>query len=287
MTRSTAWRRSAGVDGAAGWQPWTAWAAIVVSIGLIVGARSFVPDEGGPRLGGLVALILLTLAPVGLVILLARWQGLTTAADFGLQRPPLLRATGLVMAAAAFAFASTVLFGVVVGIDDPNSADRFGARNDTLNAVLVIVLLAVASPLGEEFLFRGYFFRTLTNWRGVWPAVTATTVVFTATHVGWVPTAVLILVAVYGLGYCLLYLWSGSLYPGLALHALFNSASIGTLPAWSVPLPVTMAASVAVTLAIARLIAIGLGRRTETLRDFGGGPAVWGSRAEAAVVTPS
>ncbi len=31
---------------------------------------------------------------------------------------------------------------------------------------LVVVMVTVAVPLGEEFLFRGFVFRALSNWRG-------------------------------------------------------------------------------------------------------------------------
>ena len=43
----------------------------------------------------------------------------------------------------------------------------------TLNVVILVVVLTVLGPLGEEFLFRGYIFRALRNWRGVWPAACA------------------------------------------------------------------------------------------------------------------
>jgi len=72
----------ARADGAAGWKPWTGWAAVVVNVGIIAGARSIIRPGGDPRLGVVIALIFLTLAPVGLVILLAKWHGTTTASGF-------------------------------------------------------------------------------------------------------------------------------------------------------------------------------------------------------------
>jgi membrane protease YdiL (CAAX protease family) len=209
-----------------------------------------------------MALIFLTLAPVGLVILLAKWHGTTTASGFGLRRPPLALATGLVVAVGAVVLALTALSVAAFGVGDRASiTDRLAADSGTLNALLVIVLLAVAAPLGEEFLFRGYFFRALTNWRGVWPAAVTTSVVFSATHVGWVPIGALMPITVFGLGACLLYHWTGSLYSALALHALLNSASVGTIRTLPWPLPMTMAISVAATLSVAVLIASLLGPR--------------------------
>lgn len=253
----------ARADGAAGWKPWTGWAAVVVNIGIIAGARSIVRPGGDPRLGVVIALTCLSLAPVGLVILLAKWHGTTTASGFGLRRPPLALATGLVVAVGAVVLALTALSVAAFGVDDRATSitDRLAADNGTLNALLVIVLLAVAAPVGEEFLFRGYFFPALTNWRGVWPAAVTTSVVFSATHVGWVPIGALMPITVFGLGTCLLYHWTGSLYSALALHSLLNSASVGTIRTVPWPLPMTMAVSVAVTLSVAVLIASLIGPR--------------------------
>lgn len=120
------------------------------------------------------------------------------------------------------------------------------------------MLVAVATPLGEEFLFRGYFQRALSNWRGAWSAMVTTSVVFTAIHVGWTPVGFLVPVVLLGLGLCLLYHWTGSLYPALAMHALFNAMSAGTLfEGWQ--LPAAMVCSVTLTLGTARLIAMRLG----------------------------
>ncbi|MBA2281935.1 MAG: CPBP family intramembrane metalloprotease [Actinomycetota bacterium] len=197
---------------------------MVVNVGMIAGARSIIRPGGDPRLGVVIALIFLNLAPVGLVILLAKWHGTTTASDFGLRRPPLALATGLVVAVGAVVLALTALSVAAFGVGDRASiTDRLAADRGTLNALLVIVLVAVAAPLGEEFLFRGYLFRALANWRGVWPAAVTTSVVFSAAHVGWVPIGALIPITVFGLGACLLYQWTGSLFSALVLHALLNS----------------------------------------------------------------
>jgi membrane protease YdiL (CAAX protease family) len=62
----------------------------------------------------------------------------------------------------------------------------------------------------------------------------------------------------FGLGFCLLYHWTGSLYPALAMHALLNTLGARTVfEGWQ--LPVAMVFSLALTLAIARLIARRLG----------------------------
>ncbi|CAN5226011.1 hypothetical protein BH20ACT5_BH20ACT5_15030 [soil metagenome] len=232
----------------------------MVSLAVTVGARSIVRDGGDPRLGVAVALIFLTVSAAGVAILFASLQGRPTAADFGLRRPPLLRATGLVIAVWGAVIALTIAWLVAFGIDDsPSVTDRLVADSGTLNALLVFVLVAVATPLGEEFLFRGYLFRALINWRGVWPAAIISSVVFSATHIGWSPVVVLVPAVIFGLGACALYRWTGSLYPALALHALFNCVGLGLGLGWTWQLPVAMVLSVAATCALARLIAVLLG----------------------------
>ena len=71
------------------------------------------------------------------------------------------------------------------------------------------MVLTVLGPLGEEFIFRGYIFRALRNWRGVWPAAITTGVLFAASHIGWLPLAAAVPATVFGIGMCLLYHWTG------------------------------------------------------------------------------
>lgn len=117
-----------------------------------VGARSIIRDGGDPRVAVALALIVLTLAPVGVVILFASRSGRLRAPDFGLRRPPLARATGLVIAVLGATLVLTVLWAVSLGTDKdvPAVSDRLAATSGTPNALLVLVLVAVASPLAEK-----------------------------------------------------------------------------------------------------------------------------------------
>ena len=91
----------------------------------------------------------------------------------------------------------------------------------------VVVLITVVAPLGEELFFRGFFFGALRNWRGPWPAALITGLVFGGIHVGSSPVGYLVPLLIFGVGLCLLYEWTGSLYPAIALHALNNSIALG------------------------------------------------------------
>jgi len=118
--------------------------------------------------------------------------------------------------------ALSVLWVEALGLDAEEGqtlTDRLGT-DATLEVLILVVILTVLGPLSEEFLFRGYIFRALRNWRGVWPAALAASVLFAATHIGWLPIALLVPTALFGIAMCLLYHWTGSLYPCIAGHAI-------------------------------------------------------------------
>ena len=152
------------LGGAPSWRPRTAWLAVAVSFAIVVGGRLIVRDGGDRRLGVAIALIVLTLAPVAVAILFASRKDRPTASDFGLVRPPLARATGLVSAVLVAVSVLTAAWAAALSLDEdaPNLTDRLAVEPGTLQALLFLVLVAVATPLGEEFLFRPYAF----DWGG-------------------------------------------------------------------------------------------------------------------------
>jgi membrane protease YdiL (CAAX protease family) len=255
--------------GAAGWPPWTALAALFAGLlativgSTIVAAASGATSLDNPPAGVNIALTLLqNIALVGMALLFARLAGRPTAADFGLRRPPLKRAVGLLAVVWFGFYAFSALWVLALGINDHQELpDRLGADQGTLNLLAVVVLITVIAPLGEELFFRGYFFGALRNWRGVWPAAIGTGVVFGAIHAGSAPVGFLVPLAFFGIGLCLLYHYSGSLYPCIALHALNNSIALGAALNWSWQIPVAMVGSTIGALALAAALARALGTR--------------------------
>lgn len=117
-----------------------------------------------------------------------------------------------------FISAATVL---VSDILFPISSDDAQAMAEAMTAsplLLAIVSLVVLPPIVEELVFRGALFeRWNLRWRaGV--ALLASAAVFGLLH------ADIVGAAVFGLVVGLLYLRTGSLLPGMALHALNNGA---------------------------------------------------------------
>jgi membrane protease YdiL (CAAX protease family) len=251
------------------WAPWTSIAALfaglvvtVIGSTIIAVVSGTVSDLDDPPPGVSLGLTLfLDMALVGAAIAFACLARRPTAADFGLVRPPRLRrAIGLLFAVWFGFYAISALWVAILGLHETQELpDRLGADNSTLNLLAVVVLITVIAPLGEELFFRGYFFGSLRNWRGVWPAALLTGVIFGLIHVGSAPAGFLVPLAVFGVGLCLLYHYGGSLYPCIALHALNNSIALGATLHWSWEIPVTMVGSVIGALTVAKLLARTLG----------------------------
>jgi membrane protease YdiL (CAAX protease family) len=123
--------------------------------------------------------------------------------------------------------------------------DKLGANETTSLLVLSAALTCVLAPICEEFLFRGYVFTALRSWCGTWPAASITGLVFGAIHFGSAPALDLVPLAGLGFGLCLLYRYTGSLYPCIAAHSLNNSLAFASLEHWGWQIPVLMVAALA------------------------------------------
>ena len=97
-----------------------------------------------------------------------------------------------------------------------------------LNAATIVgitFMCSVCAPLGEEILYRGYLMNLLAARRGAWFGLIASSLVFGALH-----SYTALHAAVLGLVFGLVYLRYDSLWPGIALHSLYNLAA----PLWAV-----------------------------------------------------
>jgi membrane protease YdiL (CAAX protease family) len=112
---------------------------------------------------------------------------------------------------------------------------------------LAVLGIAVVAPIVEEITFRGYLFPALTRWRGPWIGALVGALVFGAAHCAVYPPQLLPLMAVFGFGACLLYWFTGSLLPGIALHAMNNALVTGHDLGWSWQVPLLMLGCMVVT----------------------------------------
>jgi membrane protease YdiL (CAAX protease family) len=262
------------VTGRAGWRPWTAWAAIIAGFGMtLVGAlvvaivaATFGASISHPSPGVNIGLTLFqNIALIGSALIFSTLAGRPRADDFGLRRPPLPLAIGLLLAIWVGFYVISAIWMTALGLDEHQTLpDELGAHDSALNLALVVVLITVIAPLGEELFFRGFFFGALRNWKGWLPAAIITGIVFGAIHIGSAPIGFTVPLAFFGFGLCLLYQRTGSLYPCIALHALNNSVAFGLTQKWTWEIAPTMVGALIASLAIARLLAGALGGRTAT-----------------------
>jgi membrane protease YdiL (CAAX protease family) len=259
-------------SGRAGWPPWLSIAGfaagygttIIVGIVVIVIASAFGVSAKHPPPGINIGLTVgQNLALAGAAYFFAFLSGRPAAADFGLRPAHLWRSVRLLVAIWIAFFVLSAIWSAALGLHEQQTLpDELGANGPLVNALAVIVLVTVIAPLGEELFFRGFFFGALRNWRGPAIAAVLSGGLFGLIHAGSAPVGYLVPLAFFGMGLCLLYELTGSLYPSIALHALNNSIALGANLRYGAGIVVAMMiGSTIAALLIARLIARVIGQR--------------------------
>ncbi len=165
---------------------------------------------------------------IGVAVFFAQLGGRRVAAwQFGLRPTSLWRAVRWMVWVGAGFLAFSLIWKVAVNPPEEKVLEQIGT------GVLSAALTCVVAPVGEEFLFRGYIFTALRNWRGPWTSALVTGLLFGLVHVGSAPLLDLVPLAALGFGLCLLYRRTGSLYPCIAVHSLNNSIAFGQLADWN------------------------------------------------------
>jgi HAD superfamily hydrolase (TIGR01549 family) len=248
------------------WHPWTAPVALVAALAIallggglvaVIAALLFDAEIEDTPPGVLMAgTVVQDLGFVAAAIIFARLAFPPRPEHFGLRRTRVWRALGIAL---AIYFAYGLLAGLwsqVIDLGEPeDQLEDLGVETSDVLLALGAILVCVVAPVVEEFFFRGFFFAALRNWRGVWPAAIITGIIFGGIHVGSAEAGALVPLMVFGLGLCLLYQWTGSLYPCIGLHALNNSIAFGVAVGWDWQIPLLLAGSLlacaAVTIPVA------------------------------------
>lgn len=263
-------QRATGADpaaraGASGWPPWAGAAALVaafVAVTLVGGViiLAWNSDGGDIPPGALqTTTYLQDLFFIGAALLFAGLTARPTAADFGLVATRFWRALRLAVGVGIAFYVLSAIWIALIGADASDDVSDLGVEDSTLLLITGAILLTVLAPLAEEILFRGLVFRGLRNRTGVWPAALLTGALFGLIHAGSSPIEFLVPLAFFGVGLCLLYHLTASLYPCIALHSINNTLAFGALQGWDWEIPVTMAGSLVASLALARALALLLG----------------------------
>jgi hypothetical protein len=175
--------------------------------------------------------------------------------QFGLRRPGTgwWGAAGLVVLLMLVVLILSVGWDSVVNPSKEKLLEQLGSNEGTSLLLFSAALTCVVAPICEEFLFRGYMFTALRNQMGTLAGATITGLIFGGVHAGSAPLLDLAPLAMLGFGLCLLYRYTGSLYPSIAAHSINNSIAFSSLEGWGWQLPVLMVCSLLVIYAIARV----------------------------------
>jgi uncharacterized protein len=232
---------------------------VVAGVGVAIGGG----DAGNLPSGVLIALTFLQ--DIGFVVaalFVARMARRPSARDFGLVGTKLWRAAGIVAAVYAAFYVFAGIWAQVLDIHEQSDLpDELGADGSTTALIAVLVLVCVMAPVAEEFLFRGLLFTSVRASAGLWPAAIVTGIVFGAIHAGSSPAGLLVPLGVLGVGLCLIYAWTRSLFPCVALHAINNAIAFGVTQDWTWQIPLLVVGGTSVSLLIMAGIARALGQR--------------------------
>ncbi|HTR72127.1 MAG TPA: type II CAAX endopeptidase family protein [Solirubrobacteraceae bacterium] len=253
-------RRSPDMD----WSPWTAGLALIGGVllatlgGLIVDIPAVllgvkITSGHTPHGIELADTIVQDVGFVVAAVYCAHLGGRAVRAwMFGLRKPGVgwVSATGmLVFLLVAFLILSAI-WSLLVNPGKEKLLEQLGTNEAASLLLLSAALTCVVAPICEELLFRGYIFTALRGWRGTWPAAVMTGLLFGGVHAGSAPALDLVPLALLGFGLCLLYRYSGSLYPGIVAHSLNNSVAFAALESWSWQAPVLIVCSLALIAAL-------------------------------------
>ena len=154
--------------------------------------------------------------------------------QFGL-RPPRAgwrSAAGMIVLLIVAFLLLNVIWQELFKPEEEKILEQLGSNENAALLLLSAALTCVVAPISEELLFRGFIFSALRNWRGTLPAAVITGLLFGGVHAGSAPVLDLVPLAGLGFGLCLLYRYTGSLYPGIVAHALNNSIAFASLEGW-------------------------------------------------------
>ena len=179
---------------------------------------------------GLVLIIVLDLALIALAAGLSLWRYRLGWSALGL-RPfnrnfwwwPLAAAGGAHIGIIVYSVTLTLL-GAEAAVPEQEDLDQLFESRAVLPLTGVATVLA--APLAEEIFFRGFILAGLIRRLGVGGAMVASGFLFGAFHITGLETVGLVLpFGLIGMLFAWLYYRSGSLWPSIAAHLIFNLVS--------------------------------------------------------------
>jgi len=220
------------------WPPWSGIVALLAAffaaillqfVVLAVGSAFGSSFEDPSPAVSIVSLLVQDICFVGAAIVFARAAGPVAPEQFGLRRTRFWHAVGVTVGLFVGYVVFNALYVTLIGADTAENElpSDLGVQQSTVALVAVGLLVTVVAPLAEEFLFRGFMFGALRNWRGPWVAAVLTGLVFGSIHVLGTDAEFLPPLMLFGFLLCLIRWRTGSLLPCIVLHAINNSIAFG------------------------------------------------------------
>jgi CAAX protease family protein len=176
-------------------------------------------------------------------------------ADFGLRLVPWKSALGWTVAAYLTYIVVQGVAALLLGTpEEQDIVVDLKAEDSTLIIAAFAVMVCLIAPLAEEFFFRGFLLRVIRERTNVPIAVIVTGFAFGLVHLPSGDWRGMIILALFGMALCVLFVLTSSLFPCIMLHAFHNSITFGftkELPWWGILL--LAVGSVMTTFIIARL----------------------------------
>lgn len=203
-----------------------AWLAFVLTLTALGYASRFAgedpPEDLAYRYSSSVAAVVQYALMLGILLLIVR--GLPARELLALRRPDswprALAYSGLALLAI---WGASWVFARFLDADEEQGLVPEGWDSDRAGAfVAFFVAVAVVAPIVEELVYRGVGFALLAPY-GAWVAVLVTGVLFGASHGLLIALPVL---TVFGIVVGWLRLKTGSVYPSMLLHGVFNGAAL-------------------------------------------------------------
>ena len=231
---------------------WPAWYGPLALVGSLLALAFFFPALPIVLLGGfsdsLAALSLLVLIVLqdailsGAAILFSSFKLRPRPWHFGLRPTRPWPTIGWAVVGFGLMLGLEVAYVELLDVSETNVDDLSGEA--IVAATLVAIAVIVVAPIAEEFFFRAFFYRALRSRLPVWLAAPIDGVVFGALHFEGMDTAIILpMIAMFGVGQCLVYERTGSLFAVIAIHAAFNTvATLGMSPAPALVIGLSMLA---------------------------------------------
>lgn len=120
-------------------------------------------------------------------------------------------------------------------LSDEQLVKLFGEKASTISFIVALILIGVLTGIAEELAFRRFLFRhMLINTNKYWMSVLVSAFVFALLHFNYIQFIPLM---AFGIVLALMYQVSGSIWPGVIVHALNNMLNVywlrfNSFPKW-------------------------------------------------------